>query len=267
RNGAALFGANNIDSANVMFNDVQGKWVPYLQQNDYLFAYGCGAGSYTSVAGLGNAGNYNATTTPEIVNSDIHAVFVNFFGSWLGDFDHPDNIMRAVLAMPTYGLACAWSGRPHWFLHPMAIGETIGYAAKITQNNAGLYQNQVNSAANDVHIALMGDPTLRLHQMTPPGALNGSASGSSVNLSWSPSADAGLGYYIYRSANAAGPYTRISGSLVTGTSYTDSGAPSGTNYYMVRAIKLEASAAGTYTNASQGAFWPANGSFVSSGGG
>src|SRR5439155_3966390 len=110
-------------------------------------------------------------------------------------------------------------------------------------------------------------PPLRLHQMAPTTALSGTAGGSSASLTWSPSADAGLGYYIYRSANAAGPYTRISGSLVTGTSYTDSSAPSGTNYYMVRAIKLETSAAGTYTNASQGAFWPASGSFVSTGGG
>src|SRR5581483_6418647 len=262
RNGAAFFGAANVDSANVMYNDAQGTWVPYLAANDYLFAYGCGAGSYTTIAGLGNAGNYNATTTPEIVNNDIRAVFVNFFGSWLGDFAHTDDIMRAVLATPTYGLACAWSGRPHWFMHPMALGETIGYTAKITQNNNGLYQNQVNSAANDVHIALMGDPTLRLHQMAPPTALNGSASGSSVNLSWAGSADAGLGYYVYRSANAAGPFTRISSSLVSGTSYTDNNAPAG-SYYMVRAVKLESSASGTYTNASEGAFWPTTGNFVS----
>lgn len=263
---AAFFGVNNIDNANVMYNDQQGTWVPYLAQNDYLFAYGCGAGSYSGISGLGNAGNYNATSTPEIVNNDIRAVFVNFFGSWLGDWDHSDNIMRAVLATPTYGLACAWSGRPHWFMFPMALGQPIGYTAKLTQNNNGLFQNQINSAANDVHIALMGDPTLRLHQMTPPTSVNGTASGNNVNLTWNASSDATLGYYVYRSASAAGPFTRISSSLVNGTSFTDSSAPAG-SYYMVRAIKLETSASGTYTNASEGTFWPANGNFVSTGGG
>src|SRR5439155_1309263 len=173
RNFAPFFGASNIDNLNLINNDTQGVWVPALKSNDYLWAHGSGAGSYNSVSGLGNAGNYNSTTTPEIVNNDIKAVFVTLFGSWLGDWDHEDNIMRGVLATPTYGLACAWSGRPHWFAHPMGLGETIGYTARLTQNNSGLYQNQNNPSANYIHVALMGDPTLRLHPVTPPGTLGG----------------------------------------------------------------------------------------------
>ena len=52
------------------------------------------------------------------------------FGSWLGDWDSEDNIMRAVLATPDYGLTCAWSGRPHWFLQHMALGEPIGFSTR-----------------------------------------------------------------------------------------------------------------------------------------
>src|SRR5437588_6848703 len=171
RNFAPFFGASNIDNLNLINNDTQGVWVPALKSNDYLWAHGSGAGSYNSVRGLANAGNYNSTTTPEIVNNDIKAVFVTLFGSWLGDWDHEDNIMRGVLATPTYGLACAWSGRPHWFAHPMGLGETIGYTARLTQNNTGLYQNEIDRSANLIHIALMGDPTLRLHPVAPPSAL------------------------------------------------------------------------------------------------
>ena len=213
RNFAPFFGASNIDNLNLINNDTQGVWVPALKSNDYLWAHGSGAGSYNSVSGLGNAGNYNSTTTPEIVNNDIKAVFVTLFGSWLGDWDHEDNIMRGVLATPTYGLACAWSGRPHWFAHPMGLGETIGYTARLTQNNTGLYQNQINPSANLIHVALMGDPTLRLHPVTPPGTLGGTAGAGSATLTWTPSTDSVTGYYVYRATSANDPFTRLLASF------------------------------------------------------
>jgi hypothetical protein len=50
--------------------------------------------------------------------------------------------------------------------------------------------------------------------------------------------------------------------FLTGTSYTDTAAPAGSKIYMVRAVKLETTASGTYYNPSQGAF-----ASVDSGGG
>src|SRR6266513_2501773 len=258
RNFAPFFGASNIDNRNLINNDTQGVWVAALKSNDYWWAHGSGAGSYNSVSGLGNAGNYHSTTTPEIVNNDIKAVFVTLFGSWLGDWDHEDDIMRGVLATPTYGLACAWSGRPHWFAHPMGLGETIGYTARLTQNNTGLYQNQINPSANLIHVALMGDPTLRLHPVTPPGTLGGTAGVGSATLTWTPSADSVTGYYVYRATSANGPFTRLTGSLITAATFVDASAPSGATY-MVRAVKLENTPSGSYYNASQGIFWSAGG--------
>src|SRR5436190_625769 len=258
RNFAPFFGASNIDNLNLINNDAQGVWVPALKSNDYLWAHGSGAGSYNSVSGLGNAGNYNSTTTPEIVNNDIKAVFVTLFGSWLGDWDHEDDIMRGVLATPTHGLACAWSGRPHWFAHPMGLGETIGYTARLTQNNSGLYQNQNNPSANLIHVALMGDPTLRLHPVTPPGTLGGTAGVGSATLPWTPSTDSVAGYHVYRATSANGPFTRLTGSLLTAATFVDASAPSGATY-MLRAVKLENTPSGSYYNASQGIFWSAGG--------
>src|ERR1041384_4281171 len=258
RTFAPLFGANGIANLNTLYNDQKGTWIPELAANDYLFAYGCGAGSYTTIGGIGNTGLYNDGSTVEIVNNDVRAVFTLFFGSWLGDWDHEDNIMRSILATRTYGLACAWSGRPHWFAHPMGLGETIGYAARLTQNNTGLYQNQINSSANLVHVALMGDPTLRLHPVAPPASLGGSTNGGNVTLTWTPSPDSVAGYHVYRGTSASGPFTRLTGSLLTATSYADAGAPSGATY-MVRAVKLENTRSGSYYNASQGYFWSAGG--------
>jgi len=260
RNFAPFFGAANIDDLNIMYNDTKGVWIPTLSTNTYLWAYGCGAGSYLTIAGLGNTGLYNDGSTTEMVDNDVRAVFTLVFGSWHGDWDHEDNIMRSILATPTCGLACAWSGRPHWFAHHMGLGETIGYAARLTQNNSsGLYQNQINTAAGEIHIALMGDPTLRMHPVAPPGNLSGATNLGNIALSWTPSPDSVLGYNIYRSDNPLGPFTRLTSSLVTGTSYVDPGDLSGTNTYMVRAVNLETTASGTYTNASQGIFWTIGG--------
>src|SRR5204863_9463126 len=132
------------------------------------------------ISGLGTTTPYFQATTTDLVAADIKAVFTMLFGSYLGDWDTQDNFQRAVLATPTSGLVCCWSGSPHWFCHHMALGETIGFSTRLTQNNGplGLYRNQTNTYAGLVHIALMGDPTLRMHPVVPAGSLAGVASSS-----------------------------------------------------------------------------------------
>ena len=254
RNFAPFFGADHIDNLNQIYNGAQGVWISTLHTNDYLWAYGCGAGSYLTIGGLGSIPPYNDVSTTDIVANDAQAVFTLMFGSWLGDWDHEDNILRSVLATKTCGLTAAWSGRPHWFAHHMGLGETIGYTARLTQNNAGLYQNQVNPSANQIHVALMGDPTLRMHVVAPPASLIGTTNRASIELSWNPSPDAALGYYVYRSADRLGPFARLTRSPVTATRYVDPSPPAGTIHYMVRAVTLEETPSGSYTNASQGIF-------------
>jgi hypothetical protein len=249
RNFAPLFGSDK--TANIAD---QGAWVPYLSSNSVLMAFGGGAGSYTSIAGLGNSDAYHDVVTTELVGNDVKTVFALLFGSWLGDWDSEDNILRGVLALPTFGLAIGWSGRPHWFVHHMALGETIGYGARLTQNNgpSGLYQNQLNSCAGQTHIALMGDPTLRLHTVAPPKALKAARATAGVSVSWEASDDTILGYHVYRATSENGPFTRITPAPLKATGFIDSTAASG-GTYMVRAVKLESSASGSYYNASQGA--------------
>ena len=255
---AAFFGADKTLSTNVAYNDTKGVWVPELAKNDYLCAFGAGAGSYGSIAGLGNGATGNTALTTEIVNNNIRAVFTLLFGSWLGDWDSQDNFMRGILATKDYGLTAAWSGRPHWFIHPMGLGETIGYTARLTQNNKGDYQNQVDSSRNLIHIALMGDPTLHLHIVAPVSSLACAVNGSVAALTWNASPDTVLGYHVYRATSANGPFTRLNSALITSTSFTDSNSTAGATY-MVRAVKLESTPSGSYENASQGVFWTTGG--------
>ncbi len=251
---APLVGPDNVRNLNIELNDKRGVWIPEVAQNAALLVYACGAGSYSTMAGLGSTGLYNDGSTTELVNADTQGVFNLLFGSWLGDWDHEDNFLRAPLATD-HGLVSVWSGRPHWFIHPMALGETMGYVTRLTQNNNGLYQTQINSAQHRTHIALMGDPTLRLHPVVPATSVNGTSTGNTVALTWAASNDTNLlGYHVYRAATANSAFTRLTSSPVTATTFTDANAVADSTY-MVRAIKLETTPSGTYQNPSQGAFW------------
>ena len=252
RNFAPLVGPPNVLNLNQSNGSQIGAWISTLAANDYLWAYGCGPGNYTYAYGLGSTAPYFGTTG-EVVNNDIRAVFTLLWGSWFGDWDHEDDLLRAILATPTYGLAAGWSGWPHWYVHSMGMGETIGYSARLTQNNVSLYKTENTYGINQVHIALMGDPTLRMHPVGPPGPVAGSINSGAMALIWTASADSVLGYHVYRAASSSGPFTRLTSSLVTGTAFTDS-SPIQDTVYMVRAVKLESSPSGSYYNASQGAF-------------
>ncbi len=235
RDFAAFFGASNT---------MEGDWSSTLASQSYLWAYGCGAGTYTSCSGV--------ATTAQLAGSDPRVVFSMLFGSYFGDWDSQNNLLRAAIATTNYTLTCAWVGRPFWYHHHMALGETIGFSTRLSQNNDG-FQGYWGVGMNRmVHIALMGDPTLRLHVVGSPANLAAAADPGGVKLTWNPSSDTVLGYHVYRSTNAAGPFTRLTASLITDTNYTD--AEVGTNVYMVRAVKLEVSGSGSYYNASQGVF-------------
>jgi hypothetical protein len=251
RNLASFFSPVNVTTIKN-----EGTWISNLSTNSCLWAYGCGPGSFTSIGGLGNSDSYHDGVTTELYRNDPKAAFAMLYGSWLGDWDSEDNFQRATLALPSYGLTCVWSGRPHWFLHHMALGEPIGYSTRLTQNNRvnGLYRNQQNNCAGQIHIALMGDPTLRMHTVTPPTNLGCVFEKDAADLSWDASPDSIVGYHVYRAKHAEGPYVRLTAAPVETCAFKDTRSETGDSY-MVRAVKLETSASGTYYNGSQGIFY------------
>ena len=104
-----------------------------------------------------------------------------------------DDVLRSVLTTPTMGLACCMSGEPHWFLHHMGLGETIGYGTRLTMNNSTLYKNASNAFTRAVYINLMGDPSLREDPIGPPSGFIAAANPSGVALNWIPgSSQSGL---------------------------------------------------------------------------
>ncbi|MCB9251236.1 MAG: T9SS type A sorting domain-containing protein [Flavobacteriales bacterium] len=239
RNFTAMFGLQNV---------IESDYLSTCRNENLLFGYGAGAGSYTSCA--------NVAKTDSFANTK-GAIFNLLFGSYFGDWDNRNNILRAPLASEENGLTNAWSGRPWWQNHPMAMGEPIGYCARLTQNNKGrgqgLYADNVFGGITT--IALMGDPTLRLKVVDPASNLKvvAMSNNTKADLSWTASTDQDVtGYYIYRSADSLSNNYPINKTPVSGTQFTDNTPYQGNNYYLVKAVKLTTTASGSYFNLSQG---------------
>lgn len=243
RIGSAFFGAPKIDAV------AGNTYVSSLSSRSALFSWAGGGGSFYTAAGVAGSDDFAL--------NDVKAVFTLFLGSYFGDWDNESAFLRAPLGGTTATLTAGWSGRPEWWLHHMGLGETIGFGARLTQNNrqGGTYSPQY-TGSRGVHITLLGDPTLRLHPVIPPSNLQGVAAGSTVTLTWAPSTDTAIqGYHVYRSTAVNGPFTRLTSNLLTTPTFVDNASPAGA-VYMVRAVKLEMSGSGTYYNASQGIFYP-----------
>lgn len=243
RSFSTMFGDTNIFD-----NTSNGKdYFTTMKNESYLWSCGAGAGWYTSCSGVGSSTNF--------VTDSVQTVFTMLTGSYFGDWYYPDNLLRAAIASKSPILVSFWGGIPNWELHTMALGDNIGYCAKISQINDGsLYFNgNFNYSSREVHIALMGDPTLRMHIVKPPSKLHVTGS-TTKHLAWSKSKDIIVGYNIYRSDYIWGNFTKINTALITDSVYNDAHPLKGVNVYMVRAVKLETSGSGTYYNMSQGIF-------------
>ena len=235
RNFTAMFGSSGVRT---------GLWFPELETDPSLCAYGCGGGSYTSCS--------TVATTTDFATRNVYAVFTMMMGSYFGDWDNQNNLMRAALGARGYTLTCCWAGRPAWLFHHMALGYPIGYSTRITQNNHLLYE--IGYGGRQIHTALMGDPTLRLLPVKPPEALGLEALPErAIRVSWRAPEDTVAGYHVYRAESLNSGFTRLSTDPVQDTTYTDSAPVAGMDLYMVRAVKLETSASGTYFNLSPGA--------------
>ncbi|MDP4219341.1 MAG: fibronectin type III domain-containing protein, partial [Bacteroidota bacterium] len=114
RNLTPLVGADSIQE----FNPGSGDWIPVISTKPFLWAYGCGGGWDQGAGGAGSTG--------EFANSGEEAIFTMLFGSYFGDWGTTDNFLRAPLCT-SYGLSCAWSGRPYWQFFPMGLCEPLGY--------------------------------------------------------------------------------------------------------------------------------------------
>ena len=222
-------------------------YISTQKSNAYLWSYGCGGGSNTSCGGIG--------TTSSFVADSMQNIFTMLAGSYFGDWDQQNNILRAPLC--NSALVSAWGGIPKWYVHHMALGMNVGYGAKLTMNNVSEYWNGgFNMSDNKVHINLLGDPTLKMRHLAPVNKLTAVSQSNFVKLNWSKADGKVDGYAVYRYDTAANTYYRVNKNhVIKDTFYNDStNYYNGRNTYTVRAIRLETTASGTWYNLGAGPF-------------
>lgn len=217
------------------------SFISSLAGSSYQWAYGCGGGSFTSAGGIGNTSDFAANPN--------NGIFHMIFGSYFGDWNVQDNFLRAPLCANPPALTNCWAGRPNWFFHHMTLGENIGYGAMLTQNNTGALYQPSNYGATMVHVALMGDVSLRTDYIQQPTSLVVTSTfHAGATLTWAVSPDpAVIGYYVYRADSVYGYYQKMSGMLTT-TTFNDVIGISGMKHYMVRPVKLTSTPSGRYYN-------------------
>ncbi|MFM6955071.1 MAG: hypothetical protein ACKOX1_00790 [Ignavibacteria bacterium] len=217
-----------------------------------MFSYGCGAGSYTSCAGVGGIAEFS--------KRPITSVFTMIFGSYFGDWDSKDNVMRSVVASRGTVLTTGWAARPHWFFHPMGLGKPIGEVLLGAQNNTQQYLPAIYNtkrypggvyyqvAPRGTHIALIGDPTLRMTSNMPietPKNI-GVTSTVSAQIDWESVPNAS-GYLLYKSSSETGPFEPLTPSPITETTFHDIKASWKQDVvYQVRAVMLRETKSGSF---------------------
>ncbi len=214
-----------------------GKYDQCLSQ-DYLFTYGAGGGNYQGASGIIN--------TNTLVEDSIQSIFTMIFGSYFGDWDVSNNLLRASLARGST-LINAWSGRPIWYFHHMAMGETIGYELLNTQNNSS-YLSQFGKRM--CHTSLLGDPSLKLYYEKPITDLE--IDGNTIEWKEPESQDGADGYAVYY--NQGGHWKVYGDAIHADTDFDLSLLPSeGLTKILVKPLTLISSNSGSYYNEGSGA--------------
>ena len=236
RNFSALLNFQNIKT---------GQLFSETENDSYIWSYACGGGTFDSCKDVGSTNSF--------VHQNPKTVFTAFYGSRFGDWDSENNFMRAGLASNGWILTCCWAGRPQYTFHQMGMGATIGECVRATQNNLYTYYSGLTNRG--IHESLLGDPTLRMHIVSPVNSLKSEKTeNQTVLLSWEKPENDIIGYYIYKLDPYSNKYLRISEALVEENYFEDNFPQEGNNCYMIRALKLSKVVSGSYYNLSQGVF-------------
>ncbi len=120
--------------------------------------------------------------------------------------------------------SAAWSGLGYsvsgiTFPLTIAAGQSVSFTVTFTPQSGGGSPGSISFASNASN--------------SPTAATFSGAGIHNVSLTWTASPSAVAGYNVYRGTVSGGPYTKITPSLVAGTSYLDATVAAGTTYFYV----------------------------------
>lgn len=208
-------------------------------KNHHLFAFGASGGKYDALNRI--------LTSADFATDTFHVDFFGLIGSYFVDWDSENSFYRAPMAGFDPCLALFWAGRPNWYLHEFAAGQPLGLSVKSTQNA----RFNINPAVDPsfyqrmVHIALMGDPTLRLYHHEKVTNLNITTNNDnkSHDLEWNPN---GEGSFIYRKALRDTFFQLIATVGPETSTYTDTNALPDSAIYGLRSFRFENGRSGKF---------------------
>lgn len=239
RNFGAFFGGENVSKQD---------FLAMLKDENYMWVYGTGPGSYKSAGQIATTSDYAA--------NEVKGLFSMLFGSYFGDWDVADNLLRAPLANDYPALTNAWAARPQWFMHHLTSGHSMGYVTKLTQNNnpgtgylsnvlylPPQYPNGVHYSTGyrEIHVALMGDPTLRLEMgfVHSPENVAGTVIKNGAEITWEvPPIDGIYHFNIYRRTENDPVFRKINEQPISDNFFTDNEGFEGSVEYLIKTAQL-----------------------------
>lgn len=242
-NYSALVGRQNIDTARIR---------KLLTTKEYLLSYGCNSGGITSCMFIAYADDF--------AKQQLNTVFYNLFGSWFGDWDEKNNLLRSIIASEPSSLVALWDGRPFINMFPMAFGLSVGEVMLRSMNYSTEYFNSSKYGHHGIHMNTIGDPTIRLHVVDPPDSLvckvsiDPNSKKNKIELSWDKSDDDVVGYNIYMADSLFSDFYRVNQNLIVDNFYTLDTFSFFDKIFQVRAVKKENVVSGNYYNQSIGTF-------------
>lgn len=211
---------------------IEGKFLENVTQSDFLFAYGCNSGSYSSV--------WSVVESKEAANRNLRVGFTFLFGSYLWDWDVENNLLRSVLASDSMVVGVGWMGRPYWHLHHLWLDEPVATSLLRTYNNKSMYRSPGIFGCRGAHIQFFGDPTLKLFY--PKTIENLSflldKKNNSLQLNWSLPFDTNdfVGVIVLKSRRKYSDYELITPLPLKSFDFVDDKVNKGKSFYIVRPV-------------------------------
>lgn len=190
--------------------------------------------------------------TPDFIDSStglmkdvqMTCVFCTWMRSWILDWASSTasrQALRGTIAAPGYSLGAIYSGRPDLMIHVGSQNDSIGEIVQHAQNNDSsatgyIYPLEYRSYYEGaLHLALMGDPSLRQTYSCRPSGLTSTSS----TLRWDFCDDESpLEFRVYASNQKLGEYEFLGTTSGSARSFSLAGADS-FGHYLVRPVFLE----------------------------
>jgi len=217
----------------------------------YLLASVAGYGGYAHVGGAPEGRWTTADLAQPRLAPQVAIHFID--GSYLGDFNlvsRPvrNTFIRALLAQPNSGLVAIWDriNQSSVSLQALGLGDPLGPAWWSHPSNTDL-SNGSGYLIGNVHLALLGDPTLRFPVLPPVQNLQANAAGNRVTLRWAATLNPDVRYTVYRTKDpATEAFVPLTVTPVQESEIVDLHPPPGGAVYLVRPTQLTRTGCGTF---------------------